>query len=161
MEDKLTNPFALNRTLEVVCIKQGSEDDTNTYVESNKFYIERQRKTNVYFDSRAKVDELLYGTLTQKGRDIYLYIIHHLPDNQDYINLKIEHVRSKTSISRGAIITALQSLKKAGIITPKEQSIYWVNPFSIFSGNRINYFKSLGESYLKVVSVVKKENERA
>lgn len=156
MSDKLTNPFALNRTLDVVCIKQGSEDDTNTYVEKNKFYVERQRKTNVYFETQTDIDELLYANLTQKGRDVFLYLIYHIPENQDYINLKLSNVRAKTGISRGAIITALQALKQAGIITPKEQSVYWVNPFYIFKGNRINYFKELGESYLNVISIVKK-----
>lgn len=156
MTEKLTNPFVLNRPLEVVCIKPHSEEDDNLYTESNKFYIERQRKINVYYDNHSNIDEMLYGNLTSKGRDLFLYIQYHIPENKDYISLKLDDVRRKTGISKNALVTALQSLKANGIITPKSQSIYWVNPFYFFHGNRIKYFKELGDTYLKVVSVIKK-----
>jgi hypothetical protein len=150
------NPFVFDRKIDVVAIKVGSTDDENIYVEKNKYYVERQRRTSIYYDTHYDIDEILFGKLTSKARDLYWYIVYHLPEGKDCINLKISDVRGKTGISRNAIVTALQSLKNANLITPKSQSIYWVNPMYVFKGNRLEYFKSLGDTYLNVVSIIKK-----
>lgn len=84
---------------------------------------------------RLEMNYILFEKLSSKARDLYLYIICHLPENKDCINLKIADVRSKTGISRNAIVTALQSLKNARFITPKSQSFYWVNPIYMFKVN--------------------------
>ena len=156
MKEEAINPFVVDRTIDVIAIKVGSQEDENTYVEKNKYYVERQRKTSIYYETHGDIDELLFGKLTPKARDLYWYIVYHLPENKDCINLKINDVRKKTGISRNAIVTALQSLKNANLITPKSQSIYWVNPMRVFKGNRLEYFKNLGQPYLNVVSIVKK-----
>jgi hypothetical protein len=118
--------------------------------------VETQNKISLYYDNHIDIDDILFNKLTSKARDLFLYISYHLPQNQDYINLKINDVRAKTGISRNAIVTALQSLKSANLIIPKNQSIYWVNPMYIFKGNRVSFYGVYGDNHLNIINDNKK-----
>lgn len=158
------NPFIINVPIGVVAmpkkdyIKASSEisDDATALekLEQTHYLYDQQRKVSIYLYNHELVDQMLYGTLNPKGRDMFLYIMYHIPENQDWIKLKLSDIRKQTGISGNSVITGLTALKAAGIITLKSQSVYWVNPMFIFRGNRINYFRSISPDTIVVKNVI-------
>lgn len=159
------NPFVVNNPIEVICIngnkkvpESSDSVDSVSYEKSGSslYYIEQQRKVSLYKHHNYKINDVLFGRLSNKGRDMFLYILCNMPENKDYINLKLSSVRESSGMSRNAIIYSLKELCQSGILAVKEQSVYWVNPFYIFNGNRIKYYRSIGEQYINTVSMIKK-----
>lgn len=154
------NPIqALNVSKEIIYEEVGSIKLQGDAHKSNRnFLIDRTRKTSLYIDSYKHLDEILFQNLTPTGRDMLLYIMVHVTENQDWINLKLDDVRKATGISKNSIVTALKCLKAAGIIALKSQSVYWVNPFYIFKGNRIKFYQDIDTTLINTFSVKKKPN---
>lgn len=153
------NPFVVNNPIKVLSVNSkgviaDNPKDGVVYegdILHRKYYIDQQKKTSVYRHNNDFMNDFLFNKLNSKGRDVYLYIIHHLPENQDYMELRIEKIKSATGISRNSIVTALKELKVASLISPKSRSMYWINPEFMFNGNRINYYRAIQEELVETV----------
>lgn len=156
------NPFVINNPISVIqvnakgTITKNAKDGVmyDGAIIKSTYYIDKQEKVQLYRHSVSFMDELLFGTLNSKGRDLYLYVQNHLPKNQDYLELKISKITSSIGISRNSVVTAIKELKLAGIIASKAQSMYWINPEFIFNGNRVNFYREVGEQCLKTVNII-------
>jgi len=156
------NPFVVNNPINVIQVNakgtiSKSANDGVIYegsIINSTYYVDKQEKVNIYRKPVADMDNLLFNVLNSKGRDLYLYIQNHIPKNQDYLELKIKKVTSSIGISRNSVVNAIKELKIAGIIASKSQSIYWINPEIIFNGNRITFYREVGEQYLNTVNVI-------
>lgn len=159
---KEINPFVVNNPIRVVevttkkllakNVKDGIVYEGGTF--NDTYYIDSADKVNIYKHPVGMTDDFLFTKLNSKGRDLYLYIIHRLPKNQDYMELKLKKVCASTKMSRNSVVTALKELKIASVITPKSQSIYWINPEFMFNGNRVNFYRGEGEQCLETVGRV-------
>jgi predicted transcriptional regulator len=95
--------------------------------------------------------------MKSNGRDLLLYIIYNIKENEDFINLKLDKICGQIKTSRPSLIKGINELSDVGIITRKSQSNYWVNPHFIFKGNRIeHYYKCCPES----VSIISETNKK-
>lgn len=124
--------------------------------EISSYYTEKQEKTSVY--EIPYVENVLFKELNSIGRDILLYIIYNLKPNEDTINLKTDKVCKEMNISRPTFSRGINSLKDIALICNKEQSIYWINPYFIFRGNRINYYKKNCADCLEIVAKINEKS---
>ena len=160
------NPFVINNPIAVIGVNTSRRLDNRAKdvdgiayegdMISSKYYIEQQRSTSFYHHPNYKIDETVYGKLKSKGRDILLYILLRIKESTDYIELNPKYIRLATGMSRNSIFSGLKELKEAGIITVKQRGIYWVNPFYIFKGNRVKFYREINEDLIKTVSYITK-----
>ena len=153
------NPFIVNYRLQVIrinnstSISNNDDDDSTTVLNNKRYLIEQQEKTSCYHIPNC-LDILFKQNITSKGRDLLLYIERKLGRDNDVIELKLEKTMEDMGISKPTLIKAINELKSASIIAFKGKSVYWINPIYIFNGNRINYFKALGENYIQIVHTI-------
>lgn len=155
------NPLVSADPISVVALQKEhyvSQEKDATGLAGDLYLVDQDKKISVYKHSHAVIDALLFGSLTQKGRDLYLYIMYHLPEGKDYITLRISDVRANTGISRNSIVSALKDLKALNIISSKSQSVYWVNPHYFFCGNRIKFYRESNPEAIVVKSVVRRRD---
>jgi len=159
------NPFLQNFKLSVIKVntvyyETKTSDISDGFVGKYKkveesFLAEKQSKTYVY--EIPYIENILFKTMSSCARDLLLYIIYNLPKDQDFINLKTEKVLSILNISKPTLIKAKNQLEESAIICSKSQSEYWINPFYLFNGNRIDYYnKQCPDCINQVAEVVKR-----
>ena len=157
------NPLVSADPISVVALQKEhyvSQEKDATGLAGDLYLVDQDKKISVYKHSHAVIDALLFGSLTQKGRDLFLYIMYHLPEGKDYITLRISDVRANTGISRNSIVSALKDLKALNIISSKSQSVYWVNPHYFFCGNRIKFYRGSNPEAIVVKSIVRKKDRK-
>ena len=151
------NPFVINNPIK--CRRMTEErfiSDTPTpegYVPAgmtlrNTYLVDVHRKTSLYNLGMETMTDLFFNKLSAKSKDLFLYIMIHLPHNQDYIRLPYTTLAEDCKMSRTTVMRAIQELRAAGIIQNKNQSVYWVNPNYLFSGSRYKFYKEVGDDYL-------------
>lgn len=166
MNNEEINPFILNAPIEVMgvntkAVVPNNVGDSDAIVYegssiSSSYYVEKQKKVSLYIHPKKDMNEMLWKTLGPKGRDLLLYIITHIQDKQDYITLKTKLVREVTGMSRNSYFAALKELKAAGVIASKSLSVYWINPFHIFRGNRISFYRGVSEGLVNTVTTIQR-----
>lgn len=144
---KTVNPLVTNNNLPIVSI-------------NGKYNVEAQSKAFICNDSRTGLKKLLFGDesiVSFRGKELLLYILLHLKPDIDYIdlatNILIEQLKWK---DREKIILARKELQAIGIIVLKAESVYWINPYYLFCGNRLNYYKINYPQHTNVVSTLRK-----
>jgi len=106
---------------------------------TRSFLIEQQKKKSMY--DVPYLDNILFGELTSRSRDLFLYVLNHAPQDLDYINLKQSIVCRNIRMSKPTLISAIKELSDVGVICRKSQSEYWINPYYIFRGNRVKFYQ--------------------
>lgn len=157
------NPLVSADPISVVALQKEhyvSQEKDATGLANDLYLVDQDKKISVYKHSHTVIDALLFGSLTQKGRDLFLYIMYHLPEDRDYITLRLADVRANTGISRNSIVSALKDLRGLNIIQQKSQSEYWVNPHYFFCGNRIKYYRDNNPDAVVVKSVVRRKDKK-
>lgn len=126
------------------------------------FETEQEKPAKIYKSGlmvgESKGVEVLFKEFSPCTRDLFNYIVFHLPAEKDYINLKASSVTSVIGFTRQTMIRAIKELVSFSIITKKSQSEYWINPQILFRGNRIKYARESRPDAIKVV-VVKKNSK--
>ena len=144
-----TNPFLKNFPLKVL-LKQHTTyevefkdiDTSGRMAKEVKtpYRLDTQKKTNVYYI--PYIENVLYDELSPSARDVFLYIIYRIPENQDWIELPYSKLMKMLRIkSNKTIATSLQLLVDNAILIKKSQSAYWVNPHYVFKGNRLKFYE--------------------
>lgn len=159
------NPFIQNFKLKAVkVIDKYNETRTSDisdgvvgkYKTVTEWYLaEQQEKVSVY--DISYIENILFQELKSSGRDMLLYIIYNLKKDTDTIDLPIEKVCKKISISRGTYYNGVTQLIDVGIICKKQTTTYWINPFYIFKGNRINYYNKQNPDLIEIVAAVNQD----
>lgn len=155
------NPFLNQHELKVIKIKNKSyvtdissinpndiAGDTEEITKS--FLVEEQPKVSMYhipWDNNV----LFKDQIKSNGRDLFLYIAYNIKTNEDTIILKSEKVMKNMNISRATLYTAISQLVDASVIVKKSVSEYWINPYFLFKGNRIQYYKTNKPDQIKIV----------
>lgn len=158
------NPFVQNFKLKVVKVnttyyETKTHDITEGVVGKFKqvtesFLAEQQEKTSVY--DVGYIENILFKELKSNGRDMLLYVIYNLEKDSDIINLKQDKVCEKIGISRATYYSAIQQLIDVAILCRKHSSEYWINPFYLFKGNRIEYYNKIDKSAIEIVAEIKR-----
>lgn len=122
--------------------------DYYDYSEGQLF--EKQRYTKWY--RSEGIDEVVFYQLKGSSKDVLWYIMNHLRPDSDRIELQTEKLSGAIGVSKPTIIHALQLLCEAGLICKSERrSVYWINPYYIFSGNRIKYLNKVNPACLTTI----------
>ena len=157
---KSSNPFIKNFPLNVIkrisksnnIIDFGNEPGVSVTqkIEYNTTWFEQQSSCKLY--RLPYMDNILFKNCSSAGRDLLLYIQIHLKDNFDYIELKFKKVHKAMDIkSMKTFYGAIQSLTDVGIICKKGANEYWINPYYIFKGDRITYYRNNAPEGINVV----------
>lgn len=154
------NPFVVNKgTLEYKRIKT-QEISTSSFnsayqpegsITSRHILVDAHRKTNLYCPSVKLMDDLIFKNLSVRSRDLLLYIMIHLTENQDFIKLPYKIIISRLKMSRNTVTKSIKELKLAGLIADKGQSVYWINPMYLFRGNRLKYYMDINPNIIREV----------
>lgn len=121
---------------------------------TSSYCAEQQSKTSVY--NIPYIENVLFKELSSKGRDLLLYVIYNIPENTDYINLKIDKVCNKINMSKPTCLKAIQELLDVALLSKKSQSEYWINPLYLFKGNRIKYYQETCPECIEIKAEIKK-----
>jgi hypothetical protein len=158
------NPFVQNFKLNLLKVnsshfrvdtKNISDGIIGEYEKVEKSYLqEQQEKTSSY--SVPNINNILFKELKSNGRDLFMYITYNLKKDSDSIELRPDKICEGMRITRGTMYTAVQQLIDVGLICKKKVSEYWINPYYLFKGNRINYYKQFGDQYINIVAHIKK-----
>lgn len=88
-------------------------------------------------------DKFILSEFTHGELLLLFYIINNIGRSKDSIKLKIDGLAKQTGKSRRTINYAIKGLIGKEFISKQEntQSTYWINPYILFRGNRVNYFE--------------------
>jgi len=101
--------------------------------------LERQQSTKIYH-CNGFVD--MVCNLSDKAMRLYMYIVHSINSNEDYIKINYKLYMSKNNIKDKRTYTnAVNELIRYNFIAATGfDNVYWINPNIIFSGSRINKY---------------------
>jgi predicted transcriptional regulator len=168
----IVNPFLQNFKINVIKVrksfKEARTSDVERYMDGDSginfvkdakdvtetYLVEQQKKVSVFYIPH--IENILYGVMKNAGRDLLLYVIYNIKEKQDWIDLKVDKIRSEMGISRATYYSAISQLIDVGIICKKIKSEYWVNPIYIFKGNRLEFYKDIQDDVIRVVSEISK-----
>lgn len=92
---------------------------------------------------------------------IFLYIAYNLKKETDIIALNAETVMEFVGIkSVTTYYKYIQELIDNAIITRKSNAEYWVNPFFLFNGNRVEYYREHCPECLDIINITEIQNNK-
>ena len=104
----------------------------------NSFLADAGRKCSLF---QSEVTLSVIRNLDGNGRAMFLYIQYYLAKDSDTITLNREdYMEFSGYTSSRTFYNAVQQLTGASVIIRKKSNTYWVNPFVIFNGNRIEKY---------------------
>lgn len=155
------NPFIVNQPIECVALpKKVAIKASNDLSEpldkllDTHFLHDSQSKVSVFRYGKKDIYNVMFGMLTSRARDLFIYIMYAINKDEDYILLSAAKVKGDIGMSNRTLTEAIKELRECNIVCFKSRSIYWVNPMYIFNGNRIDYYKALDRSNIVVKNIV-------
>ena len=119
------------------------------------FFAEQQPKTSVY--NIPYIENVLFKELSSSSRDLLSYIIYNIRTDEDSINLKYDKVCKEMCISKPTLSKAIKELVANSFILERRQSVYWINPFFLFKGNRVTYYQTHCPDSVDIVAELSKK----
>jgi hypothetical protein len=153
------NPFIVNQDFHLKLIsvynKQITTDRGKIVETTEKYFIEEQKSVTVYKPGNNEVfSNLLFKLMSRNARDFYLYIIANIGENRDVISLDMKKIMELMSISKTTYYVAIKELKDLCLIADNKKSDYWINPYFLFRGDRISYYKTQCPDCVKLVAKI-------
>lgn len=141
----MINPFLENKefNLKVVTVFSSHTDTKGAQVirTTTELLVEEQKHVKVYKTGNNSQYTAFLFNLNRHARDIYIYMQANLGENQDTINLNQERVCELTGMGRNSYYDGIEDLKCNSIITLFKRNEYWINPFIMFRGDRLAYYR--------------------
>lgn len=141
----MINPFLENKefNLKVVTVFSSHTDTKGAQVirTTTELLIEEQKHVKVYKTGNNSQYTAFLFSLNRHARDIYIFIQANLGENQDTIHLHQDKVCEYTGMGRNSYYEGMEDLKSNSIITPFKRNEYWINPFILFRGDRLAYYR--------------------
>lgn len=78
--------------------------------------------------SKEEVLKTLLEVATAGARSLVLYILYGKSIKEGVVNLKVNDVCQAIGAKRSKVLASIAELKSLGVIAPKQQSVYWLNP---------------------------------
>jgi hypothetical protein len=168
MEKQALNPFLYNNKLDLVKVvenqylgKSNSFDLDGHVTDHAKIttivatrFVERDRKVSLYKVENVKG---LIAALTPMATKLYLYITLSLGEQMDYVKLTLTEVQKELNIgSKNTLYKAIEELESYSIIAKKRNGEFWINPFLLFNGNRIDYFQKNYPENVNIAATIKR-----
>jgi hypothetical protein len=140
-------------------------DENGTIVYKRFGYNEEYTPfTKLFLKSAAKNK---IKTLSLRAKEMFLHISYNLPVAQNKIELNKEKYCKIYDIKATTFSNTRMELMEAHIIldVKKEKDMYWINPYYIYNGSRLNAFQPFlkleynytGDNYEEILENIKKE----
>jgi hypothetical protein len=148
IQTKQINPLVdIERPINVVLKGLTLEDGTGGY------YVEQEIPYKVYHSTAYVAKKKLITNAT--SLHFLNWIEESIPKDSDTIRIERDEVMALLGISRGTYFKALNTALDIRLIYKKKTNVYYINPYYVFRGNRVTYFKRYGVEFLNVVSAHK------
>jgi hypothetical protein len=134
------NPFLNKLEINSLLITKNGYDKEEESADRLSYKVEYDDYTKVF---RGNGSVMNMYELNNRGRELLLYIIMHIGENDDWISINVENYMVKHKIkSINTYKDAVKNLVAKGYIlrTHDYRNVFWVNPHYIFNGNRIKTF---------------------
>lgn len=117
--------------------------------------VEWEKSPYVKVYTENKVNST-YKNLSGTACKLLLYIQINLKKGVDHITLDVKEVMEWIGIdSRNTYYKYLIELHENAIITKRGNSDYWINPFYLFNGDRIAYYKENAPNSVQTLDIGK------
>lgn len=141
----MINPFLDNKefNLRVVTVFSSNTDTKGATIirTTTELLVEEQKHVKVYkTGSNSQYTAFLFS-LNRHARDIYLFMQANLGEDQDTIHLNQDKVCEMTGMGRNSYYDGIEDLKMNSVICSYRRAEYWINPFMLFRGDRLSYYK--------------------
>lgn len=155
------NPFLVNSefALQVVSVSTTTRQSAG-YVEEEhtvRRMQEVQKKISIYKTGNSAQYTAFLFSINKFARDIYLYIQANLGENQDTIILDMEKICAVSDMGKDSYYKGIDDLRSNAFITVCKKNRYWINPFILFRGDRIAYYREQCPECIQNVSHVYRE----
>lgn len=107
------------------------------------FYLSKDTQIDAAASTKLfkNKDQFLIYDLGYTELQIVYYMMQNLPREKDYMRLPIDTLTTALKKSKPTVIAALSRLVEYDLISRKSKSEYWFNPYIMFKGNRVKFFK--------------------
>lgn len=141
----MINPFLSEKefNLKVVTVFTSNTDTKGASIvrTTTEILVEEQKHIKVYKTGTNSQYTSFLFSLNRFARDIYIFMQANLGEDQDTIFLHQDKVCELTHMGRNSYYEGIEDLKTYSIITPFRRNEYWINPFILFRGDRLAYYK--------------------
>lgn len=141
----MLNPFLTNKEfhLKVVTVFSTNTENKGASIirTTTEILVEEQKKISIYKTGNNNQYTAFIFSFNRYARDIYLYIQCNIGEDQDTIQLNQEKICEATGMGRNSYYEGIEDLKGNSIIAPFKRNEYWINPFILFRGDRLSYYK--------------------
>ena len=141
----MINPFLLNKefNLKVVTVFTSNTESKGASIvrTTTEILVEEQKKISVYKTGNNSQYTAFIFSFNRYARDIYLWIQCNIGENQDTIQLHQDKICEATGMGRNSYYEGMENLKTNSIICPYKRNEFWINPFILFRGDRLAYYK--------------------
>lgn len=154
----MINPFLENKefNLRVVTVFSSNTDTKGASIirTTTELLVEEQKHVKVYKTGNNTQYTTFLFSLNRYARDIYIFMQANLGEDQDTIHLHQDKVCNMTGMGRNSYYEGIEDLKSNSVICPYRRNEYWINPFMLFRGDRLAYYKQFCPDCIDNVSTV-------
>ena len=141
----MINPFLTNKefNLRVVSVFSSNTETKGSSIirTTTEILVEEQKHIKIFKTGNNAQYTSFVFSLNRYARDIYLYIQCNIGENQDTIQLSQDKICDTTGMGRNSYYEGVEDLKNNSIICNYKRNEYWINPFILFRGDRLAYYK--------------------
>jgi hypothetical protein len=102
-------------------------------------FLDDEQRINVY--PREFLDKYDAIKTNTNCRELLIFIMEHLSYESDKIQLLIDKVSEQLSIPRSTLYDTIDKLESLDFIRRTgKRSTYWINPYIMFKGSRVNKY---------------------
>jgi len=160
----MINPFLSEKefNLKVVTVISSNTDTKGATIvrTTTEILVEEQKHVRVYKTGNNGQYTAFLFSLNKHARDIYIYMQANIGENQDTIFLHQDKVCALTGMGRNSYYEGIEDLKSNSIICPYKRNEYWINPFIMFRGDRLAYYKEYCPDCIENVAMAFSEKTR-
>lgn len=152
----MINPFLNNKEfdLKVVTVFTSNTETKGGRIirTTTEFLVEEQKKITIYKTGNNSQYSAFIFSFNRFARDIYLYMQCNIGEDKDTIQLSQDKICEVTGMGRNSYYEGIEDLKSNAIIAPFKRNEYWINPFVLFRGDRLAYYKEQCPECIKNVA---------
>lgn len=152
IKTKKVNTFIMNNTpINVLCKIVNSEISTDGVIMTTTAYLtEVETPAKIYYNEYLLSQIALAKSV--KTRLLLDWICLHLRYGADRIRLTRDLICKDLDIKTASYYNIINDLVFIGVITKDKGEWWFINPYFIFKGDRVAYFKKKGKQYLNLVN---------
>ena len=161
-QPKTLNPFIINSDfhLKVLTVYTSNTESKGASIvrTTTEILVEEQKHIKIYKTGNNLQSTTFMFSMNKFARDIYLWMQCNIGEDQDTIVLDMDKICDTVGIGKDSYYKGIEDLKINCFITPYKKNKYWINPYILFRGDRIAYYREQCPDCIKNVTNVYREH---